>query len=462
MTVEKVLKGEKEIDHEKFYRELEEKNEELNFMREIVDEDQRSSEPDTSGEGSRPLKGIPFVAKDAICTEDVTTSAGSKILEDYRPVFDATVVERLKESGATFYGKTQQDEFGFGTFSTNCAFGTPKNPHDEGRVVGGSSGGAGAIVAAMDQPVISLGESTGGSITNPAAYNGVVGVTPTYGRVSRYGLVDYANSLDKIGVLAKTVFGAAKGLEVIAGEDENDQTTSSKEVTEYSDLEETGGKLAVPKQYLELEGVEKGVMDNFKASIEELEELGFEVEEVDMPLLSADVAVPAYYVLAMSEASTNLAKMSGMRYGLEKDPEEFNDFNEYFSEVRSEGFGEEAKRRILLGTYTRQAGYRDEYYIKAAKVRTKIINQYQEVFEEYDAVISPSMPNIAPKIEEAESMSPEEIYAMDTLTVGPNLAGMPMISVPNGKSEGMPTGLHIVGDHFEEKKIFDIAYTFQS
>lgn len=452
MTVEKVLKGEKEIDHEKLYTELEKKNEQLNFMREVQKID--------SGE-SGPLKGIPFVAKDAICTENVTTSAGSKILENYRPVFDATVVERLKEAGATFYGKTQQDEFGFGTFSTNCAFGTPKNPHDEERVVGGSSGGAGAIVAAMDQPIISLGESTGGSITNPAAYNGVVGVTPTYGRVSRYGLVDYANSLDKIGVLAKTVFGAAKGLEVIAGEDENDQTTSSKEVPEYSNLEETKGKLAVPRQYLELDGVEKGVMDNFKASIEELEEKGFEVEEVDMPLLSADVAVPAYYVLAMSEASTNLAKMSGMRYGLEKNPEEFDDFNEYFSEVRSEGFGEEAKRRILLGTYTRQAGYRDDYYIKAAKVRTKIINQYQEVFDDYDAVISPSMPNIAPKIEEAESMSPEEIYAMDTLTVGPNLAGMPMISVPNGKSNGMPTGLHIVGDHFCEERIFDIAYTFQ-
>ncbi|WP_414837339.1 amidase family protein [Candidatus Nanosalina sp. VS9-1] len=451
MGLKNYTEGDQEFNHEEFLDELEKKNDKLNFMREIQK---------VEAENEGPLSDIPFVVKDAICTENVTTSAGSKILEDYRPVFDATVVERLKQAGATFYGKTQQDEFGFGTFSTNCAFGTPKNPHDEERVVGGSSGGAGAIVAAMEQPVISIGESTGGSITNPAAYNGVVGITPTYGRVSRYGLVDYANSLDKIGVLAKTVFGAAKGLEVIAGEDENDQTTSSKEVPDYSDLENTEGKLAVPKQYLELEGVEEGVMENFKASIEELEEKGFEVEEVDMPLLSADVAVPAYYVLAMSEASTNLAKMSGIRYGLEKDPEQFEDFNEYFSEVRSEGFGEEAKRRILLGTYTRQAGYRDEYYIKAAKVRTKIIDQYKEVFEDYDAIISPSMPNIAPKIEEAEEMSPEEIYAMDTLTVGPNLAGMPMISVPNGKTQGMPTGLHIVGDHFEEKKLLDLAYTY--
>lgn len=453
MGLKNNIEGSQEFDEEKFHTELEERNEELSFMREI-----KKIEAENEG----PLSDIPFVVKDAICTENVTTSAGSKILEDYRPVFDATVVERLKEAGATFYGKTQQDEFGFGTFSTNNAFTTPKNPHDKERVVGGSSGGAGAIVSAMDQPVISIGESTGGSITNPASYNGVVGITPTYSRVSRHGLVDYANSLDKIGVLAKTVFGAAKGLEIIAGEDKNDQTTSSKKVPDYSDLENKEGKLAVPKQYLELEGVEDGVMDNFKASIEKLEDKGFTVEEVDMPLLSADVAVPAYYVLAMCETSTNLAKLSGMRYGLEKDPEDFDDFNEYFSEVRSEGFGEEAKRRILLGTYTRQAGYRDDYYIKAAKVRTKIIDQYKEVFDEYDAIISPSMPNIAPKIEEAESMSPEEIYAMDTLTVGPNLAGMPMISVPNGKSEGMPTGLHIVGDHFEEQEILNIASSFMT
>jgi aspartyl-tRNA(Asn)/glutamyl-tRNA(Gln) amidotransferase subunit A len=451
MGLRKYVEGEKDFDHEKFREELEEKDSELNFMREIEVQD--------SGPGE--LENVPFVVKDAICTSGITSSAGSNILENYTPVFDATVVQRLKEEGAKLYGKTQQDEFGFGTFSTNCAFGTPKNPHDSERVVGGSSGGAGATVAAMDQPVISLGESTGGSITNPAAYNGVVGITPTYGRVSRYGLVDYANSLDKIGVLAKTVYGAAKGLEVIAGHDENDQTTAEKEVSEYSDLEKKDNlKVAVPKQYLELGGLEDGVRENFEKSLEELEEFGAEVEEVDMPLLSADIAVPAYYVLAMAETSTNLAKMSGMRYGLELDPEEFDDYNEYFSAVRSEGFGEEAKRRILLGTYTRMAGYRDQYYVKAAKVRQKLIDQYREVFEEFDVVASPSMPNIAPKIEEAEEMSPTEIYAMDTLTVGPNLAGMPMISVPNGEIEGMPTGLHLVGDHFQEKEILDAAFTY--
>lgn len=446
-----MLNGDKEIDHEQFHEQLKEKDSELDFM--------RATENDTNGEGE--LSGVPFVVKDAICTEGTVTSAGSKIIEDYEPVFDATVVERLKQAGATFYGKTQQDEFGFGTFSTNCAFGTPKNPHDEERVVGGSSGGAGAIVAAMDQPLISLGESTGGSITNPAAYNGVVGITPTYGRVSRNGLVDYANSLDKIGVLAKTVFGASKGLEFIAGHDPDDQTTTEKAVEDYSDLEERDNlKVGVPKQYLDLEGLEQGVRENFEESIEELKQKGAEVEEIDMPLLSADVAVPSYYVLAMSETSTNLARFAGMRYGMEKDPEEFDDFNDYFSQIRSEGFGEEAKRRVLLGTYTRKAGYRDDYYIKAAEVRQKIIDRFKEAFEEYDVLVSPSMPNIAPKIEEAENMAPEEVYAMDTLTVGPNLAGMPMISVPNGKSEGMPTGLHIIGDHYEEKKILDVAYTY--
>lgn len=452
MGIKEIVEGDARVDTEGFRAELEDKDSDLNFMREIA-------EPE---EGEGELSGIPFVVKDAICTENVTTSAGSKILEDYQPVFDATVVKRLKNAGATFMGKTQQDEFGFGTFSTNCAFGTPKNPHDESRVVGGSSGGAGAVVAAMDQPLISIGESTGGSITNPAAYNGVVGITPTYGRVSRYGLVDYANSLDKIGVLTKTVYGAAKGLEVISGHDERDQTTAKGAVPAFSEnLEEKDDlKIAVPEQYLDLEGMEEKVRQNFEDSIEYFEDRGAEVERVDMPLLSADYAVPAYYVMAMAETSTNLAKMSGMRYGLEKDPEEFSDFNEYFSEVRSEGFGEEAKRRILLGTYARQAGYRDQYYLKAAKVRRKIIDEFKEVFQEYDVIMAPSMPNIAPEIEEAESMSPEQVYAMDTLTVGPNLAGMPMISVPNHE-EGMPTGLHIIGDHFEEQKILDAAYTFQ-
>lgn len=438
------------IDHGEFAQELSSKNEELGFMREMVN-------PENAD-------GIPFVVKDAICTEGTLSSAGSKIIEDYKPVFDATVVERMKKSGAVFYGKTNQDEFGFGSFSTNCAFKTPKNPHDSERVVGGSSGGAGAAVSAIDKPLISIGESTGGSISNPAAYNGVVGITPTYGKVSRYGLIDYANSLDKIGVLAQNVELVAKGLEVIAGEDEMDQTTVERPVSNYSEnLEEPENlRIGIPKQYIELEGLEEGVKENFEESVQKLRNRGHEVEKVDLPLLEGDISVAAYYVIAMAEASTNLARFSGMRYGNEKDPEDFDDFNEYFSEIRSEYFGEETKRRILLGTYTRMAGYRDEYYIKAAEVRKKIINQLKEAFEEFDVLIAPTMPTIAPKIEEAEGMEPSEIYAMDTLTVGPNLAGVPMISVPNGKSKGMPTGLHIIGDHFEEQKILNLASMYKS
>lgn len=450
-TIKDVIENDEKVEYEAFLDELRDRDKELGFMREISEEEAVDGE----------ISGVPFVVKDAICAENVATSAGSSIIEDYRPVFDSTVVKRLKDAGAKFYGKTQQDEFGFGTFCTNCAFETPRNPHDPERVVGGSSGGAGAIVAAMDHPVISIGESTGGSITNPAAYNGVVGMTPTYGRVSRYGLVSYANSLDKIGVLSKTVFGAAKGLEVIAGEDTRDQTSSAKQVPEFSDLERIEDlKVGVPVQYLELDGLEEGVRENFEESLDELREKGATVEEVDMPMLSADITVPAYYVLAMAEASTNLAKFSGMRYGLERDPEDFDDFDDYFSSVRSEGFGEEAKRRILVGTYTRMAGYRDQYYVKAAKVRQKIIDEFKSAFEKYDILASPSMPNIAPKIDEVEQLSPTEVYAMDALTVGPNLAGMPMISVPNGESRGMPTGLHIVGDHFEEETVLDAAYTY--
>jgi aspartyl-tRNA(Asn)/glutamyl-tRNA(Gln) amidotransferase subunit A len=450
-NVKDFLQNRSEYSNEEFVEELREKNQKYHFMREIKEGEDQQGE----------LENIPFIVKDAICTKDAVTSAGSRILEDYRPPFDATAVGRLKECGGKFYGKTNMDEFGFGTFSTNCAFETPKNPNDPERVVGGSSGGAGAAVKAVDYPMISVGESTGGSITNPAAYNGVVGVTPTYGRVSRYGLVDYANSLDKIGILAKTVYGAAKGLEIIAGEDENDQTTSSREVEDYSDLEEVDDlKIGVPKQMKDIEGIEEGVMENFEASLELLEEIGT-VEYFDEPLLSADVTLPAYYILAMAEASTNLAKFSGMRYGMEEDPEDFDDFNDYFSDIRSEGFGEEARRRILLGTYIRKAGYRDQYYVKAAKVRTKVIQAFREAFEEYDVLATPSMPNIAPKIEEAEDMSPAEVYAMDSLTVGPNLAGIPQVSIPNGESEDMPTGLQLLGDQFDEKKLLEAARSFE-
>jgi aspartyl-tRNA(Asn)/glutamyl-tRNA(Gln) amidotransferase subunit A len=436
-----------------FEKELEQADRQLNFMRAVV-----RRENDSGG----PLDGVPFVVKDQICTRGVTTSAGSRIIEGYEPVFDAAVVERLEEAGAELHGKTNQDEFGFGTFCTNCAFQTPGNPNDPDRVVGGSSGGAAAAVAATDSMLVSLGESTGGSISNPAAYCGVFGITPTYGRVPRHGLVSYGNSLDKIGVLTENVELAAEALEVISGRDSRDQTTVDEPVPAFSDnLEEPSGlKIGVPEQMAGLEGIEEGVRRNFERSLEELEQFGT-VEEIDVPMLDREVSVPAYYVLAMAEASTNLAKFSGMRYGAERDPEDFDDFEQYFSAVRTENFGEEAKRRIMLGTYARMAGYRDKYYVKAAEVRQKLIDELEGVFEEYDLLVSPTMPNVAPEIEEAESMPPEEVYAMDALTVGPNLAGVPMASVPNGESEGMPTGLHIVGPHWAEQRVLNLAHAYQ-
>ncbi|MCJ7479200.1 MAG: Asp-tRNA(Asn)/Glu-tRNA(Gln) amidotransferase subunit GatA [Candidatus Nanohaloarchaeota archaeon QJJ-7] len=441
------------IDEEEFLSHLEEVQEETKAL--------RSSAEGLENRGGK-LDGLPVSVKEQICTEDFPTTAGSKILENYNPVFDATVVERLKEEGASIIGKTNMDEFGFGTFCTNSAFEVPRNPHDTDRVVGGSSGGAGALTAALNYPHIALAESTGGSISAPAAFNGVIGITPTYGRVSRHGLIDYGNSLDKIGVMSKSVYGAALGLEIIAGKDENDFTTVEKEKGFVERLEKDvkDMKIGVPKQYLEFEGMEDNVKERFEEAVERLEELGAEVERVNMEKVSRKYAVPAYYIIAVSEASTNLARYSGMRYGKEGYPEG-KDFNEYFSEVRSEHFGEEVKRRIMLGTYARQAGYREKYYVKALKARTLIIDEFKEAFERYDILASPAMPIIAPTFKEAENLSPAETYAMDTLTVGPNLAGLPHASVPMGFSEGMPTGLHLIGDHFEEQKVLNAAAAYE-
>ncbi len=408
------------------------------------------------------LAGVPVTVKDQICTRDFNTTAGSKMLEDYRPPFNATVVDRLQAEGAHIMGKTNMDEFGFGTFCTNSAFEVPKNPHDTDRVVGGSSGGAGAATAAIEYPHIAVAESTGGSISAPAAFCGVAGITPTYGRVSRYGLIDYANSLDKIGCLAKTVYGTALGLDVMAGKDRNDTTTVDRE-TGFADTLDTdvdGLQIGVPAQYMEFEGVDDAVRETVWTAIHELEEAGADVEEVDLPRLAKGYTVPAYYIVAVSEASTNLARYCGMRYGAEGDPDR-NGFNEYFSEIRTAYFGDEVKRRIMLGSYARMAGYRSKYYLKALKVRRLVIDEFKQAFREYDVLAAPTMPMIAPTFDEAAELDPVEVYAMDTLTVGPNLAGMPHISVPCGTVQDMPVGMHIIGDHFDEQTILNAAYTYE-
>lgn len=430
--------------------EVEEINKKFNLLREVCDiKDKLYLRP--------PLNGLPISVKDCICVKGVQSCAGSRILEGYIPPFDATCVSRVKDQGATILGKTNQDEFGFGTFSTNSGFEVPKNPLDPLRSAGGSSGGAGGLVAALDFPHIALAESTGGSIEAPSAFCGVVGITPTYGLVSRYGQIDYANSLDKIGVIGKTIQDCALILSIIAGKDEKDQTSIGdkkdylKDISTKADLK--GVKIAVPKEYFQNlnEEVEKEVWD----AIKKMESNGAIYEKVSLKLTKA--ALVSYYIIATAEASTNLAKYCGMRYGLHGKLE--GNFNEYFSTVRTKGLTEEAKRRVILGTFTRMAGYRDAYYLKAMKIRTLVINEFKHILSKYDVIASPTMPILPPKFTEIEKLSPLENYQMDSLTAPCNLAGLPHISIPIANKT--PIGLQLIGDHLSEDKLLKIGSMFE-
>ncbi len=405
------------------------------------------------------LFGLPVSVKDNICVAGVPSRAGSKILEDYMPPMDATPVKKIKESGGNILGKTNQDEFGFGTFSVNSAYGIPKNPHDPQRTCGGSSGGAAGLTAAANFPHVALAESTGGSISCPASFCGVVGLTPTYGLVSRYGLIDYANSLDKIGVIGKNVFDTALVLSVISGHDSRDFTSINTKKYDYTAhvRDDVRGKtIAVPKEYFR--NIDKSVEKCVWKAIEKLEESGAKCKEVSLPMTK--YALPAYYIIATAEASTNLAKFCGLRYGLHK--ELHGNFDEYFSKVRTDGFGEEAKRRIMLGTFARMSGYRDKFYIKAMKVRTLIINDFKKIFRRFDAIAAPTMPILPPKFSEIKKLSPLQAYQMDVLTVAPNLAGVPHMSVPCGFAKNLPVGLHLIADHLNEKKLIEIGSAFEN
>ena len=396
------------------------------------------------------LYGLPISIKDCLCVKDMESKAGSKILEGYDPVFDSTVVKKIRDEGGLIAGKTSQDVFGFGSFNTNVGIGykIPKNPFDKNRATGGSSGGAAGITQKLSKPHIAISESTGGSIACPASYCGVYGFTPTYGLVSRYGLLDYANSMDKIGIMAKDIEDVALMLQVIAGHDDKDSTSSNVKIHNYTKQEKSKFKVAVIKESIG-KGVEKEVIDNLK---EKLGDIKYDL--VSLPL-TFKYSIQTYHLISMSEASTNLAKLCGMRYGQHGKLEE--EFNEYFSKVRSKYFSKEAKRRIILGTFARMSGYRDAFYIKALKVRTKIIEEYKKLFSKYDLLVTPTMPNIAPKFSEINKMTPLQNYMMDIMTAGPNLAGFPHLSIPSGFSNEMPTGLMIVANHFNEKNMIDFA-----
>ena len=402
----------------------------------------------SEGEGT-----FTFSAKDNLTSYDFETCAGSKILKGYRPPFDATPIRRMREAGGFLAGKTNMDEFGFGTFSANSGFGIPKNPYDLNRSCGGSSGGA-ACAAAVLEDHVALGVSTGGSIVCPASFCGVYGIAPTYGRVSRYGLIDYGNSLDKVGVLSADAKDLSKYLPIIAGKDPKDPTSCVQ-----PDMPGTFRKMksiAIPKEATE--GISKDVMDSFDASVERMKSDGIDVSYVDMPVLK--YAMPAYYVLATSEASTNLARFCGMRYG-QQDGDLSLKFDDYFTSFRSQYFGDEAKRRILLGTFTRMVGYADKYYNKALRVRQSVISEYKKVFKDHDAIVTPTMPFVSPRFDEISKMSALDVYKADFLTVPPNLTGMPHLSVPCGYSDGMPIGLMFTADHWNEDILLSEAEDWQ-
>ena len=391
-----------------------------------------------------------FSAKDNLTSKDMETCAGSRILEGYFPPFDATAIARMREAGGKLIGKTNMDEFGFGTFSTNSGLEVPRNPFDLERACGGSSGGS-ACAAAVFEDHPSLGVSTGGSICCPASFCGVYGIAPTYGRVSRYGLIDYGNSLDKIGVLSSKAGDLRRYINIIAGRDEKDPTSCVQ--PELKDERAPVRSVAVPKEGVE--GLSKDVEAAFTNALDELRRMGIEVETVDMPSLK--YAMPAYYVLATSEASTNLARYVGMRYG-RQDGDLSLKFDDYFSDVRSRYFGDEAKRRILLGTFTRMAGYSDRYYSKARQVREVVIDDYKRALRDHDAVLAPTMPFTAPRFDDISKMSALDSYKADYLTVPANLAGVPHLNVPCGyDGDGMPIGMQFVADHWNENALFTMA-----
>lgn len=400
------------------------------------------------GESAGVLAGHTVALKDNISTEGVRTTCGSAMLSGYVPPYDATVVRRLKESGATIVGKTNMDEFGMGTTTETSHFGPTANPIDESRVPGGSSGGSAAAVAAGEAD-LALGSDTGGSVRCPAAFCGVVGIKPTYGVVSRYGLVAYANSLEQIGPLAPTVKAAAELLDVIAGSDERDSTTREIGETDYANAADgdiDGMTIGVLTDLVS--GADERVISVFEETIADLESQGAQV--IDIGLESIEHAVAAYYVIAMSEASSNLARFDGVRYGQSGGFE--GDWNDAFARSREAGFGAEVKRRILLGTYALSAGYHEKYYKKAQDARAWIKQDFDEALAEADVLASPTMPVLPPKLGESLD-DPLQLYLMDANTVPVNLADLPAISVPAGSVDGLPVGMQFVGPAFGEEQV---------
>lgn len=410
------------------------------------------------GEPISPLTGIPIAIKDVICTKGIRTTCSSKILGNFVPPYNATVTERLLAQNVVVLGKTNMDEFAMGSSTENSGFGVTHNPWNLDTVPGGSSGGSAAVIAA-DTAILALGSDTGGSIRQPGSCCGIVGLKPTYGRVSRYGLIAYASSLDCIGPMTKDVTDAALLLNIIAGHDSLDSTSVDISVPDYTKslIDDVKGlKIGMPKEYF-IGGLHPQVDQSVKDAIKLLESLGAKIIEISLP--HTDYAVAVYYLIATAEASSNLARFDGVKYGYRS--KKFDDMIDMYMTTRVEGFGKEVQRRIMLGTHVLSAGYYDAYYLKAQKVRTLIKQDFDKAFEQCDVILTPTAPTPAFKIGE-KTTDPLQMYLSDIFTISVNLAGIPGMSVNCGFADGLPIGLQILGKHFDEPTIFRTAFTFES
>jgi aspartyl-tRNA(Asn)/glutamyl-tRNA(Gln) amidotransferase subunit A len=422
---------------------IDERNEELHCFLTLVDGDHND--------------GVPIALKDVISTKGVRTTAGSKILENYVPVFDSTVADRCKAAGLQLLGKTNTDEFAMGSSTENSAYGPSRNPWDPTRVPGGSGGGSAAAVSAGLAPW-ALGSDTGGSIKQPSALCGNVGLRPTYGTVSRYGIVAFASSLDQVGPVTKTVRDNALLYGIISGRDERDSTTVDVPPVELPQAEDLKGlRVGVPRELNEAEGIAPGVAEVVRRAIDLCTELGADVGECELPR-SVEYGLACYYLIAPAEASSNLARYDGVRYGLRVPAE---NYYEMVARTRDAGFGDEPKRRIMLGTYALSAGYYDAYYGQAQKVRTVIAREFDSAFERFDVLVSPTSPTVAFKLGE-KAADPLAMYLADVLTIPPNMAGLPGLSIPCGLSEGLPVGLQLIGPQFAENTLFRAGHALEA
>jgi aspartyl-tRNA(Asn)/glutamyl-tRNA(Gln) amidotransferase subunit A len=430
----------------------------INLTRETAIAQAEAADKKIAAGEDTPLLGLPLAIKDLICVKDEPTTCASRILENFIAPYDATVIQKLKSAGAVIVGKTNMDEFAMGSSNENSYFNPTKNPWDLERVPGGSSGGSAAAVAA-EECLASLGSDTGGSIRQPASFCGVTGLKPTYGRVSRFGLVAFASSLDQIGPMTKTAADAALLMNVIGGNDPRDSTSANVALPDFLpalDKDVRGMKMGIPKEYF-TSGIDPEVEKSVQEAIAKLESMGMEKVEVSLP--HTEYAVSCYYILACAEASSNLSRYDGVKYGFRSESQE--NLAEMYFNSREEGFGEEVKRRILLGTFVLSSGYYDAYYLKGQQVRTLIKNDYEEAYKKCDVIVAPNAPMPAFKLNE-KTKDPLQMYLSDIYTISANLAGIPAISIPCGLTgSGLPVGLQLMAKHFDEETLLTVSHQFQ-